>query len=597
MIRQRPQHHSSGSSHHSTNSNTPNTATATTASTTTNNGGVGGAVPVSTTIDDSGNHPPTGGSPNTSVGCNHHHHTSTTTLSSSQVSQRRYCKQQRQSPQHHHHHHLKMYQHPPPILHRIRHFFYNYHPFTTSTSNSCSNSSHVILIIIICLFILFRILIPHHGIFISSSVLSHHLRFSGSTTSSTNSATSTSIAVTMDMKEYLQQPQNMLRPIDYQYYTIRINTWERLDQLQLSIQHHLSCTSVLQIQIVWCIDQTMAVPDWLIQLELTLEPIAVDVVTGESPKSYPRLVIERHEINSLNERFHPFSLTPPPTAAILSIDDDVLRPCLALDHTFYIWMRNPDRQVGFDARSHEVVDVHTKTNPKQDHQNPEDSPATPLQVEQQWKYSYMSVTEKTNLYSLTLTRYSFFHQHYMTLYMKQMPSIIRTTIDQNFNCEDIAMSMYISACHAQHKVPLLAHLWAVKSQIKMYVAKKISGTNNHKHIRDDCVHHFSQLLQLQNPSHPPRFQTVPLQLGTYFEYGDTPENWNDPNIPPRHEFSNAIQLAIVTVERWKGLSPPEFMTELKQHREDVIQPIYDAGYIEKTIPWQRKFSKNHNHNS
>ena len=173
-----------------------------------------------------------------------------------------------------------------------------------------------------------------------------------------------------------------------------------------------------------------------------------------------------------------------------------------------------------------------------------------------------------------------------------MPSIIRTTIDQNFNCEDIAMSMYISACHSSHKVPLLANVWAVKSQIKMYVAKKISGTNNHKQIRDDCVHHFSQLLHLQDRH---QFHTVPLHLGTMFDYGDVPEHWNDPHVPTRSEWSASMQHAIATVERWQQLDDKEhtWMKEWKEFREDAIRPIYDAGYIEKTIPWRRKFSKEH----
>lgn len=415
------------------------------------------------------------------------------------------------------------------------------------------------------------------------------------------------------MKEYIQQQNPLRRPIDYQYFTVRINTWERIEQLQLSIQHHLSCPSVLQIQVVWCLDQATPIPEWLVTLEHTLEPITVSMVDAtnndnkQNVVAYPRLVIERHVVNSLNERFRP--LQPVPTAAVLSIDDDVIRPCLALDHTFTIWLRNPDRQVGFDARSHEVVQHH-----QHHHENPRnhDASTTPTTTTTttttttQWKYSYMSVTEKTNLYSLTLTRYSFFHQHYMTLYMNDMPSIIRTTVDQNFNCEDLAMSLLISACQfPQPKVPLLAQMWAVKSQIKLYVAQKISGTKNHKQIRDDCVQHFSQVLHLQGDDkadavpgrrHGPLFHTVPLYLGTFFDYGDIPENWND---PPgfRTEWSESIQTAVTTVERWQQQPPPSsslsdvaWKNEWKRYREEALRPIYEAGFIEKTMPWERKFS-------
>jgi glucuronyl/N-acetylglucosaminyl transferase EXT2 len=376
----------------------------------------------------------------------------------------------------------------------------------------------------------------------------------------------------IDMKAYLKQTDHVLQPIDYMYFTIRINTWERLDQLQLSIQHHLSCPSVLQIQVIWCIDQSISIPEWLIQLEQQLEPIMFD------NKSYPRVVIERHTINSLNERFHP--LLPVPTAAVLSIDDDVIRPCIALDHTFYIWMRNPDRQVGFDARSHEVM--HTDNSTGQVHHSPKPN------TKQQWKYSYMSVTEKSNLYSLTLTRYSFLHRDYMMFYMNYMPSIIRDMVTKNFNCEDIAMSFYISSC-TNGQVPLLANVWAVKSQIKMYVAKKISGTNNHKEIRDECVQIFSQLL-LQGKY---KFHTVPLHLGTSFDYGAAADNWNDMNVPSTLELSTHVQDAIETAIRWKEQqesSSTKWMEEMKRHRDDAMHLVYDAGYIEKTIPWKRRFN-------
>jgi glucuronyl/N-acetylglucosaminyl transferase EXT2 len=437
-----------------------------------------------------------------------------------------------------------------------------------------------------------------------------------------------------NMKDYLQQPHHRLQDIDYRYYTIRINTWERVEQLQLSVQHHLSCPLVLQIQIVWCIHQSIPIPDWLLVLERVTKPILYETT------SYPRIVIERHEINSLNERFHPVQVQASitvPTAAVLSIDDDVIRPCIALDYTFYMWMQNPDRHIGFDARSHDIVhnvdDVTTIITTAHDaeiqhpyhhshhhtHHHSSHLSNTTTTLRPQWKYSYMSVTEKTNLYSLTLTRFSFFHRHYMTLYMNEMASEIRNTVTTNMNCEDIAMSLMISSyCpntiasdeirpqqqqekqqYEEYKVPLLANLWAVKSQIKLYVAQKISGTNNHKSIRDECVHNFSQRLHLQIPlavmsdndenSNSP-FHTVPLHLGSYFEYGDTPENWNRPNLP--NPLSTELEGTVRMIERWKQTTDRDvWMNEMKLYRDAAVQPIYDAGYIEKTIPWKRKFQQ------
>ena len=123
-----------------------------------------------------------------------------------------------------------------------------------------------------------------------------------------------------------------LRRIDKEKFTIRINTWQRLDQLLVSIDHHASCPGVAQIQVVWCepIDPPAAL--------LALHP--------------DKVLIERHMVNSLNERFHILPTTETPTLGILSMDDDVLRPCDAIDSGFFQWTQSPERFVGFDYRIH-----------------------------------------------------------------------------------------------------------------------------------------------------------------------------------------------------------------------------------------------------
>ena len=128
-----------------------------------------------------------------------------------------------------------------------------------------------------------------------------------------------------------------LQPKDYDQYTIRINTWKRNEQLIASVLHHRSCPGVAEIQVIWC-NPDEAPPDELVNLD--------------------RVVIERHSINTLNERFHiiPSSSSSPssrtPTLGILSIDDDVLRPCQAIDAAFFQWLQDPSRILGFDGRSH-----------------------------------------------------------------------------------------------------------------------------------------------------------------------------------------------------------------------------------------------------
>lgn len=126
-----------------------------------------------------------------------------------------------------------------------------------------------------------------------------------------------------------------LRPIDMAEFTIRINTWKRNEQLILSVNHHASCPGVSQVQIVWC-DPDEDPPDELLN----------------HPSN--KVVIERHVVNSLNARFDIRSTTGPipPTLGVLSIDDDVLRPCDALDAGFFKWTNSPHRMVGYDGRLH-----------------------------------------------------------------------------------------------------------------------------------------------------------------------------------------------------------------------------------------------------
>jgi hypothetical protein len=129
-----------------------------------------------------------------------------------------------------------------------------------------------------------------------------------------------------------------LEPNDFEHYTIRINTWKRNEQLLVSVDHHASCPGVSQIQVIWC-DQDQEPP--------------LELLNHTSHK----VVVERHVVNSLNARFD--IQYPPPTLGILSMDDDVLRPCEALDAGFFKWTQSPHRMVGFDGRLHVEKDDGT----------------------------------------------------------------------------------------------------------------------------------------------------------------------------------------------------------------------------------------------
>lgn len=367
-------------------------------------------------------------------------------------------------------------------------------------------------------------------------------------------------------------------PLDYRRFTVRINTWQREEQLQLSIAHHRGCAAVAQIQVVWCTAQG-DVPAWLEALENEAEEQDDEEKEDEQVVRVATVVVERHAVNSLNERFN--LLSEPPTAAVLSIDDDVLRPCLALDAAFMKWTRNPDRQLGFDARSHEIVtlenrDAAADAENNNNHNN----------VQTKWKYAYMSTTEKSNQYSTTLTRYSFLHRDYLRQYTTLLPQSVRDTVAEHFNCEDIAMSLWISA-RTGNRPPLLADFWAVKSQIKIYVPTKISGGHNHKGLRDDCMNEFADLLGLKrhNP-HP--LAPATLRHETLFDYGAPAHDWNRANSDAA--LSPALRESRSVIERWKAFDDShDIIHELGMLRERASQQILEHGLLEKSQQWKDRF--------
>jgi len=330
-----------------------------------------------------------------------------------------------------------------------------------------------------------------------------------------------------------------LRPIDLEQYTIRINTWKRPEQLVISVDHHASCPGVAQIQIIWCD------PDEEPPVELL---------------NYTNVVIEKHDVNTLNERFH--ILTPDtPTLGILSIDDDVLRPCEAIDDGFFKWTRSPHRMVGFDGRLHVE---HTDGT---------------------WQYGYMSTTEKANKYSMSLTRYCFIHRDYMDMYMNDLPSTILDTVANNFNCEDVAMSLMISSM-TKGKPSLLADFWAIKSMVKLYVEKKISAGHDHKSLRDDCVNNFAQILGLKEEG------TNRLRPATYMHHKESLYSGGDvPETVSQHPKTARERDLDVMLKSWRDQGKEKAIQEIRRLMSRTGFRAFKQGLMEKSDPWKRRFGK------
>lgn len=323
--------------------------------------------------------------------------------------------------------------------------------------------------------------------------------------------------------------------IDLNQFTVRINTWKRVEQLQVVVQHYLTCDSVAQVQIVWCDAQ------------------------GEPPLfSDPKVIVERHALNSLNERFR--LLHDPPTLAVLSVDDDLLRPCLALDSAFITWTHNPRRMIGFDARTHVVHPNGT------------------------WAYGYLSTTEHTNRYSIALTRCAFCHRDYLYSYIRDLPKYILEEVQRYMNCEDIAMSFWISH-HTNGLPPLLAPIWAMKSMVKLDPGvDPISAMATHKTLRDRCVDDFAKILGLKS-------KLVP----TVYIHGHSFWNAGAPAVMDAHPPSKLEARITETLDKWK--SSRDIIRELGVLRQEMSLVAYEKGLVEQTEPWKLRFrsSAKNNH--
>jgi hypothetical protein len=102
---------------------------------------------------------------------------------------------------------------------------------------------------------------------------------------------------------------------------------------------------------------------------------------------------------------------------------------------------------------------------------------------------------------MVLTRASFLHRDYFKLYTDYLPREIYDEVADNFNCEDIAMTLFVTALSGG-KLPLLADFWAIQGQLKLYFPPhlKISAGEGHKTTRGECVNSYARILGLHGES-------------------------------------------------------------------------------------------------
>jgi hypothetical protein len=202
-----------------------------------------------------------------------------------------------------------------------------------------------------------------------------------------------------------------------EHYTVVINTFERPDYLIGAVDHYSKCLRTKYIHIVW---SEKAKP-------------SNELLDKYSKQMDPQVIFDIYEQDSLNNRFTP--LKGSSTDGIFSVDDDMRVPCLELDFAFDVWRSNRENIVGFMPRTH----VHSAT--------------TNRLIYRAWWYIW-----RTGSYSMILTKAAFLHQKYYHEYTQHLPQEMKDYIDQNRNCEDLAMQFLVSNITRLPPVYVKGHL-------------------------------------------------------------------------------------------------------------------------------------------
>ncbi|KAL7147839.1 hypothetical protein ABFS83_06G135700 [Erythranthe nasuta] len=237
-------------------------------------------------------------------------------------------------------------------------------------------------------------------------------------------------------------------------YTLLINTWKRNDLLKQSISHYASCPGLDSVHIVW------SEPDPPSESLIKFLNHAIKLNSKDAREIELKFDINKED--SLNNRFK--EIKDLKSDVVFSIDDDIIFPCTTVELAFSVWQSAPDTMVGFVPRVHWL----DKSTGNQD----------------MYVYSGWWSVWWTGTYSIILSKASFFHKKYLSMYTYEMPSSIREYVTNNRNCEDIAMSFLVA--NATGAPPI----W-VKGNIFEIGSTGISSLGGHNERRTHCVNWFA----------------------------------------------------------------------------------------------------------
>ncbi|KAF6772585.1 hypothetical protein AHF37_08037 [Paragonimus kellicotti] len=166
-----------------------------------------------------------------------------------------------------------------------------------------------------------------------------------------------------------------------------------------------------------------------------------------------------YEFNMHLGGMHPYEQF---TDAVLSMDDDVQLRHDEIVFGFRVWREHRDQLVGFPARAH----FWNSTS-------------------REWYYH----SDYTCEFSMVLTGATFFHKYYAFAYTLEMPLAIRQMVDEQMNCEDLAMNFLVA--HLTRKPPLKATIhWTFNCPTCDSLA--LHDQPEHYHKRSLCLNWLTQ---------------------------------------------------------------------------------------------------------
>ena len=234
-------------------------------------------------------------------------------------------------------------------------------------------------------------------------------------------------------------------------FTAVILTYDRLESLFTVMARVADTPSLAMILVVWNNQEVEPPPaaDW--------------------PKLARPFQVVRTRANVLSNRFYPYDEIK--TECILSMDDDiVMLTADELEFGYQVWREFPDRIVGFPSRTH----VWNNSTGR-------------------WKYE----SEWTSEISMVLTGAAFYHKYYNFLYTAAPTAgarQIRQWVDDNMNCEDIAMNFLVA--NETGKAPVKV---APRKKFRCATPQCANAENalsgmlaSHMIERSDCINIFAE---------------------------------------------------------------------------------------------------------